>query len=119
MTLHAERDDTGTGLLRLEGALTIGEVSKVKQQLVTAIEQNNNLAVDVTQLSAVDVAGVQLLCAGHRFAARHACRLFLQVGDNQLFRETVRSLGLERSLACDAAHQDGCLWSAPSAGKTV
>lgn len=105
-----------SGRLSLTGALTISEVSHVKQQLIAAVEQNEGLTIDVTEVTSVDVAGVQLLCAGHRFAAQRNCRMALQVEGNQSFQEMIASLGLERSLSCDAGQQEICLWSAASAG---
>lgn len=99
-----------SGRMIFDETLTVVDVAAAKAQLVAASEEADEVVVDLRALSAIDVAGLQLLCAFHRFAAGRRRRMLLRVGDNPVFWRMVEAAGLSRNIACDAEDSETCVW---------
>ena len=56
--------------LRLDGELTIYTAVEIKLRLMEAIGRSEQLEVDLSEISEVDTAGLQLLILGKQEAAR-------------------------------------------------
>ena len=93
MTNWSYDDATKSGTLTLQGDVTIQQVAELKQALVEAIENASRLTVDVSSATAVDVAGVQLLCACHRFTTASGKQMSLRLGNNKRFADFLRETG--------------------------
>jgi hypothetical protein len=55
-------------LFNLGTSLTIANAGEIKQALLGLVQANQAITLDASALIEVDVAGLQLLCATHRFA---------------------------------------------------
>ncbi|WP_372627520.1 lipid asymmetry maintenance protein MlaB [Arsukibacterium sp.] len=66
-----------TPLLVIEGELSIYTVAELKPQLCRLIQQHNDITLDLSAVSEIDGAGLQLLIAAKREAAdyRHSLHL--------------------------------------------
>lgn len=103
--------EQNSGRLVIDGDLTIGDVAALKEQIIEAFAEAEAVTIDVSAIGEVDVAGVQLLCASHRYAAKLQQQMMLTVGDNQPFLTLTREAGLSRSFSCDLGSGNMCLWS--------
>lgn len=74
--------------LVLERELTIYNALKLKQQLVLALEHGNALELDLSQVTEIDTAGLQLLILAKREAARKNKQLAI-VAHNPVIRQTL------------------------------
>ena len=92
-----------TGLLVLDEGLTVSCVGEVRDQLLKGFKEASSLVIDLTGTGAIDVAGLQLLCSTHRFAAKNGQSVTLK-GAGERFRELVRAVGFDRGTFC----ADGC-----------
>lgn len=63
--------------LRIDGELNIYRAAELKELLLTPLYQSISLEVDLSGVSEVDTAGVQLLMLAKRTAKEHACELRL------------------------------------------
>jgi|JFJP01.1.fsa_nt_gi anti-anti-sigma factor len=63
--------------LALEGALTIYRAQELKEQLMSAVQTNPELHLDLSQVTEIDSSGLQVLYLAKREAARanHALRI--------------------------------------------
>jgi len=102
--------DQKSGVLSVEGELTIKNVSDLKERLVEAFAQAETVTIDVSATEAVDVAGVQLLCACHRFSGGRGKGMALHVGENRVLQEFLNDSGFSRSLVCSFGGESRCLW---------
>ena len=59
---------TTTPVLPIEGGLTVYEALPLKDQLLAVLEQGQGLRLDLSGVSEIDGAGVQLLLAARREA---------------------------------------------------
>jgi ABC-type transporter Mla MlaB component len=94
MTTWSFDAEQRAGRLAVEGGLTIDRVGLVREGLLQGFAQADQLVLDLSRAGEVDVAGLQLLHAAHRYAADKGKVLLLRDGDR--FRELAHSVGFAR-----------------------
>jgi anti-anti-sigma factor len=98
----------GQAVLKFYGDLTIENAAKFKTLLMESIEAGDHLSLDLAEVGAADVAGLQLLCAAHR-AWRHRNKESVLIRRaSEAFRKVVRDSGYARTEACIPGGP--CLW---------
>lgn len=74
--------ETSTGVLRVSGDLDIGAVTPLRDALSQALSTSNGLAIDLTDVTFCDAAGLQVLLSTRKTAASTGKQLrFVSVGD--------------------------------------
>ncbi len=76
MPISAETHN-GLPLLHIEGDMTIYTAAELKAELMPYISQPGEREIDLSGVSEIDSAGLQLLMLAKREAGRHACPLRL------------------------------------------
>jgi len=109
MTNWSYDNETGTGTLMLEGDVTIHRVNDLKSSLIEAFESAEQVTVDVSSTTAIDVAGVQLLCASHRFSRSRGKKMCLKLGDNIRFADFLEEVGVPLDFICSHGENDQCV----------
>jgi len=61
-------DESGKTVLRIEGEMTIYRANDIKQQLLDALGQSANVEIDLSGVSELDTAGLQLLMLSKKIA---------------------------------------------------
>ena len=100
--------ERGTGI-RLSGALTIAHAEEIKRLLLVALSGTGDVLLDAAEVTDVDLAGLQLLCAAHRAALQAGRRVTLDYTRSPLLAETLLKAGYMRHAGC-MAHEN-CLWA--------
>ena len=103
--------DEKSGILSVEGDFTIAHVTDLKERLVEAFDAADEVTIDVSGATAVDVAGVQLLCACHSYSCKLGKVMCLELGENQAFSDFIDDVGFSRSFVCSKGGNDDCLWN--------
>ena len=62
-------DSVPTVTLSFKGEITVGNVSELTNQFRGALDTGGNLAIDLTTVTDIDLAGIQLLWAVERAAS--------------------------------------------------
>lgn len=106
--------DNNSGTLQVEGDMTINHISTLKDRLVEAFENADQVVVDVSAATSVDVAGIQLLCACHRFSKGRGKKMCLQVGENGDFLQFLDEVGFSQDFICSHGDTGKCLWPEPN-----
>ena len=114
MTNWSYDNVTKTGTLMLAGELTIHHVRDLKSSLVEAFDNAEQVMVDVSATTAVDVAGVQLLCACHRFSRTRGKKMCLRLGGNTRFADFLEEVGFPLEFICNHGEKDQCVWASGS-----
>lgn len=96
------------GTLTLLGDLTINHVGDLKERLLEAFSKASQVTVDVSAATAIDVAGIQLLCACQRLASRRGQQMCLRLGNNQRFKQFLDEVGFARDFICGHGEADRC-----------
>jgi anti-sigma B factor antagonist len=73
-----QQNINGKDLIKIEGPLTIYEVSKLRDKLINCLETLDKIALDLSIVTDCDAAGVQLLCAAHKTAGHKGQRILIE-----------------------------------------
>lgn len=90
----AREENDGRIRLRIQGALSIYEVVDLRDALLSCLENDSALEVDLEDVSECDTAGLQLLVAAHRTADRKK-RDFHIYGASKVILQTLAGLGMD------------------------
>ncbi|CAM4087727.1 STAS domain-containing protein [Pseudoalteromonas byunsanensis] len=90
-------------MLKLPSELAVSQVEELHQQLLQELETDQDVCVDVSDVSRIDTASIQLLCAlqKHLFTVSHK---ILWHGQSQALSHAVEELGLTEFLALDGTN---------------
>lgn len=113
MTNWAFNPENNSGTLSVEGDMTIHHIRDLKARLIEAFGNAERVTVDVSVATSIDVAGVQLLCACHRFSVGRGKKMCLRLGENVQFANFLDEVGFTRDFICEHGDANECLW--PSA----
>lgn len=99
--------------LKLLEDMSIAAAPAQRAALITALDGREPLELDASAVTAVDLAGLQLLCAAHRSAAAGAQTIsFAPGGRSEELDRTAAVLGFHHHAGC----LPGCLWQRRSNG---
>lgn len=88
-------------MLKLSSELTISQVEDLYQQLQQELHVEQGVCIDVSEVTRVDTASIQLLCA----LQKHLLKINHQIvwhGQSTAFSNAVGELGLLEFLALDS-----------------
>jgi anti-anti-sigma regulatory factor len=114
MTRWSFDAENNSGVLTIEGDMTIHHVVDLKDRLVEAFDKAERVTIDVSSAPAVDVAGVQLLCACQRFSIGRGKSMCLRLGGNTRFAQFLSDVGLAQDFICDHGKENECFWTSAS-----
>ena len=101
-----------SALLQLQGSATIEFCTELQASLLDALDRAEQLAVEVSGITELDVAALQLFCAARRSAIRRGKNMVLAEGLSEAFVEAVLLAGFNRThtASCWLAAGQACLW---------
>jgi len=87
-------DKTGdSGILKIEGELTIQNAKSLKQALMDALDKLQVCRLDLNSLTRIDLAAIQLLYSAHKSAEGASKTIELTDGPNDIFKKGVEAAG--------------------------
>ncbi len=92
----------GKSTLRLEGDLLIACVADAKPALLSALAGDDDIALDLSQVTACDTAGMQLLLMA-RASVRARGKAFGATAQSEAFQTAVDRVGVARG--CFESHE--------------
>ena len=92
MLAHSEE----ANLLRLEGAVDIGEASRLKDQLLESLTAGKKICVDLAHATYLDITCIQLLYALERETQRGGLETELLSGPAEDVARGLKEAGMER-----------------------
>lgn len=101
-----------SGILHLQGSATLEFCTDLRMALLDALEKAENLMVDVSQVTELDVAVLQLFCAARRSAIRRQRNMVLADNCSAVFFSAVQDAGFNRTHTANCWLEAGqaCLW---------
>jgi len=103
--------ETQRGVFAVDGDITINHVGELKSGLIEAFKNADQVVVDISAATGIDVAGVQLLCSCHRFCQGQGKSMCLKVGENERFVAFLEEIGVSDGFFCTHGEAEECLWS--------
>ena len=99
-----------TETLKLIGDLTIERAQELHQKLLTSLHHTTQLTITFEEVTSVDLAFLQLLCAAHRTAVRAGKTMRLDLSRPEVLQRAVQAVGFRRVQGCALDSQGSCLW---------
>ena len=107
---EAAADALPPSTIRITGEVTILTVDALQKKLLSAFEISKNVIIDISGVTELDLAGMQLLCSAHRSSYSHGME-FHVVGHNRLILEMAAASGHLRHKGCEQDSKNTCLWN--------
>jgi anti-anti-sigma regulatory factor len=84
--------------VNLPAELTIANAARIKAALLEALDQGGDVAISAAEVTEVDGAGLQVLCAARKTSLARRQRLAIVAGGrSKAFARAVETAGLARS----------------------
>lgn len=112
-----EEADGKTGVLKLEGDVTVQQAEELKETLIRGFGSVENVYVDSSKAAGIDLSCLQLLCAAHRAAEtmHKSFQLAEPVPDH--FRRIAGAAGFARHTGCRFDVTGTCIWAGLSGSR--
>ncbi|SNB44783.1 STAS domain-containing protein [Geobacter sp. DSM 9736] len=107
---HSMSEDGEVRVVTLSGEMTIMHAGELRETLLSALAGEGKFRVDVTAVTDIDLAGLQLLCAAHRAAVGARGTMTLNREGNEGFVDAARAAGFPRHVGCSRDTEKSCIW---------
>ncbi|MBA4373154.1 MAG: anti-sigma factor antagonist [Thermodesulfovibrio sp.] len=107
--MKMEKQPDNTGKLVLTGDLTIQHVTELRGVLLQAMQEVEQLTLDMSGVTDIDVPCLQLLCSAHRTFHGSGKKIEIQEGGPEVLKKTMNAAGYS-SHVCGAGEALSCLW---------
>lgn len=111
MIVFIEEKGGKAGVLRLEGDITIQQAEELKENIIQGLGSVDKLYVDSSNVSAIDLSGLQLLCAAHRAAITLGKTFHLAEPVSSDLRRSAEAAGFARHTGCMLDAAKTCIWA--------
>lgn len=110
--IERSQDPAGQGkeTLKVAGRVTIGQAGGFRETLLEALAAVDELQVDLSGVTDIDLTGLQLLCAAHQSAGKGGKRFGISDCGNEVFRKVVADAGFQRHIGCACDTTSSCIW---------
>jgi anti-anti-sigma factor len=104
-------DAQRTKVITLNGEMTIQNAEKIKKVLHGALVGNDRLQLDLEGVSAVDLTGLQLICAAHISSIKLEKQFIVNFSVNEPIKTIVQDAGFIRHIGCSLDISKTCVWA--------
>ena len=102
--------DGKQGTLHLSGEITLLQAQDLLALLNQALEASDHVVIDMEEITDIDMAGLQLLCAAHKSAMDLNKHLVMSPNQPDVLVSRVGQAGLACRQNCDGLDNTNCLW---------
>ncbi|NVN98422.1 MAG: STAS domain-containing protein [Geobacteraceae bacterium] len=105
--------DMADNVVRFSGSFSLEKGEELRQKLCFAMIDCPSLSIDLSDVSMIDLAGFQLICATHRKAVENGTAIKLSVPLPPHIVSAAYGAGLPRKISCliKNAGKNSCIWS--------
>lgn len=96
--------------IRFDGELTIHNVAALRDGLLQALGQNDRIEIDLEGVTAMDLAGLQMLCSAHRSALAQGKTLSLNNRLVPVLPQAREAAGFVLNQSCRDNPTADCFW---------
>jgi len=93
----------------ISGKLTIQHAHDLKVALVEALAMAQHIRIELINVTEVDLAGMQLICALHRDSVNMKKRMSVSGHSSEILSSFAAASGFSRHVSC--MEGEACIWS--------
>lgn len=109
--IEEKPEEAGSVIVKVAGPTNISNVSVLLMQMLAAFEQADTVTVDLSEVTEIDIAGLQLFCSSHRSSVFNN-KGFRLTGQNQpAIWRTAMASGELRTTGCSIDRHHTCIWT--------
>ncbi len=101
---------SGSSVVTLTGDLSIRRAREVREALLEAFKEGEEVVVEFEDYEGADLSLIQLLCSIHRTAASCGKTIRLGASTPKRFLDTIGEAGFLRGKCCVFSSDNSCLW---------
>jgi len=105
---RADKPDART--LIVNGEMTIQNAGEIRSALLEAFAGVEVLSLDMADVTEIDLAGLQLLCAAHRTSTTDKKSFSISGTENETVKSMIRDAGFDRHTGCVHDVDKTCIW---------
>ena len=109
MDISVKKIKAKASRIKVGGSLSVESTAELHKVLLSEIEKGAGVSLDLSNVSDVDAAGLQLLCSAHKTARTSGIELTIEAATDDLWDHVDRS-GFVHSRGCSKDFEP-CLWS--------
>ena len=100
----------GKGTVTFCGELSVRDAGEIKNTMIHALEESNEIVVDFGSVTSVDLAVLQLMCSSHRTATFMKKSLNYSGMPADAYRQAMEEAGYSRTAGCSLDCTKSCIW---------
>lgn len=104
-------DQPETRVVNIGGSMTIQHGGEIKAALLQALGSAKTLLLNLEKVTEIDIIGLQLICATHRFSIAQNKRFAVTKSGNEAIEAAVRAVGFCRRTGCVEDIEHTCVWA--------
>jgi anti-anti-sigma factor len=106
-----QAEPPGTITVVVSGELTIQNAEEIRNALLQAFSNGERLILEMEKVTAVDLAGLQLMCAAHRSSMADKKHFSVSGIYNEAIKSVIMAAGFPRRSGCVEDIDDTCVWT--------
>ena len=106
-----QKEVPGTIVLAVNGEMTIRNAVEIRNALLKAFSAGESLILEMDKVTAVDLAGLQLLCAAHRSSMTDKKHFRISGINNEAIKSEIMDAGFPRHSGCVEDIDKTCVWT--------
>ena len=103
-------DQPETRVVTIGGNMTIQHGGAIREALMQALGSATALRLDLAQVTAIDIIGLQLICSAHRATIEQSKRFSVMMAGNAAIEATALAVGYCRRTGCVEDIEHTCVW---------
>jgi len=104
------KNSNDNGIVKLSEDMTIQHITKICDVLIKALKANDKIFIEFGNVTHVDLAGLQLMCAAHRIAILTGKQISCSGTLPDVFRKAAEEAGYDRLTGCRRDDRENCFW---------
>lgn len=97
-------------VVSISGSMTVHHAGELKTALLSVLSSDEQICLDLQNVTEVDLTGLQLICATHRSSVQLNKRFCVNSGDNDIVKTASIEAGFQRHVGCAQDKDKTCLW---------
>jgi anti-anti-sigma factor len=106
-----QKEAPGTIVMAVNGEMTIRNAVEIRNALLKAFSAGESLILEMDKVTAVDLAGLQLLCAAHRSSMAEKKQFRINGIYNEAIKSVIMDAGFPRHSGCVEDIGNTCVWT--------